>query len=182
MNANLRNLLGLAALAALTLVISPQSAAAQASGFRSAGEKITGEAYWPGRATTRHIESARSYAQEYQSYVARAPKPEPAVVAEVSKTLNGYLDEAKKHLVSMKKDFADDKETVAAVESIEKDLAKAVDHNKAMIACCQEEKFDKAMAMSCCTDLAKQLDKIHGDHVALMKKLSQKHGAAKAAK
>src|SRR4029078_11198996 len=39
---------------------------------------------------------------------------------------------------------ATDKETVAAVEAIEKDLAKAVADNKAMIACCQDEKFDKA--------------------------------------
>ena len=77
----------------------------------------------------------------------------------------------------MKKDFASDKETVAAVERIEKDLAKAVEHNKAMIACCQEEKFDKAMAMTCCTDLSKQLGKIHADHVALMKQLATKHAA-----
>ena len=66
----------------------------------------------------------------------------------------------------MKKDFAADKETVAAVEVIEKDLAQAVEHNK-------------AMAMSCCTDLSKQLGKIHDNHVALMKKLAAKHGATK---
>lgn len=168
----------IAAVAVFILGGLSTSAEAQ-NAFRSAGEKITGEAYWPGRATTRYIESARNYAQEYQSYIARAPRPEPAVVAEVSKTLGSYLDEAKKHLVSMKKDFAEDKETVAAVENIEKDLAKAVEHNKAMVTCCQEEKFDKAMAMTCCTDLSKQLGKIHDDHVALMKKLSAKHTAKK---
>ena len=99
---------------------------------------------------------------------------------EVSKTLTGYLDEANKHLATMKKDFAGDKETVAAVEGIEKELAKAVEQNKAMITCCQDEKFDKAMAMTCCTDLAKQLGKIHADHVALMKKLSSKYAASPA--
>jgi len=113
---------------------------------------------------------------------AKTPKPEPAVVAEVHKTLTGYLDEANKHLASMKKDFAGDKETVAAVESLEKELATAVAHHKAMIACCKDEKFDKAMAMSCCTDLAKQLDKIHVEHVDLMKKLSQKYAASPATK
>jgi len=176
MNATLRSLFVASSCAAL--LAAPQLATAQ-NPFRSAGDKITGDAYWPGRATGQYIQSAQTYAQEYQSYLARAPRPEPAVVQEVSKTLRSYLDEANKHLVSMKKDFADDKETVAAVESIEKDLAKAIDHNKAMVKCCQDEKYDKAMAMSCCTDLSKSLTKIHDDHVALMKKLSAKHTAKK---
>jgi hypothetical protein len=176
MNVTYRSL-SVAALA-VAVVGMPNGANAQ-NPFRTAGEKITGEAYWPGRATGRYIESAQNYAQEYQSYIAKAPKPEPAVVQEVSKTLGSYLEEANKHLVSMKKDFAGDKETVAAVESIEKDLAKAVEHNKAMITCCQAEKFDKALAMTCCTDLSKQLGKIHQDHVALMKKLATKHAASK---
>lgn len=174
MTAKVRNLFRVAAVAAL--VVLPQLAVAQ-NPFRTAGEKITGQAYWPGQATGRYIQSAQSYAQEYQNYVARAPRPEPAVVQEVSKTLSGYLDEANKHLTAMKKDFADDKETVAAVESIQKDLTKATDHHKAMITCCQDEKYDKAMAMSCCTDLSKALGKIHDDHVALMKKLAAKHPA-----
>ena len=112
---------------------------------------------------------------------AKTPKPEPAVVAEVHKTLTGYLDEANKHLASMKKDFAGDKETVAAVESLENDLATAIDHNKAMIACCQDQKFDKAMAMTCCTDLSKSIAKIHAAHVALMGKLAAKYPAQPAA-
>jgi len=178
MNVTFRTLFRIVALVALVVAMLPQFAIAQ-NPFRGAGEKITGEAYWPARATTRHVESARNYAQEYQSYMNRAPRPEPAVVQEVNKTLGGYLDEANKHLVSMKKDFADDKETVAAVERIEKDLAKAVEHNKAMVACCQNEKYDKAMAMTCCTDLSKSLSKIHDDHVALMKKLGTKHAAKK---
>jgi len=175
MNATSRSLL-VAACAALLLI--PSLATAQ-NPFRTAGEKISGEAYWPGRATGQYVQSAQNYAQEYQGYLARTPRPEPAVVQEVSKTLGGYLDEANKHLVSMKKDFAGDKETVAAIESIEKDLAKAIDHNKDMIKCCENEKYDKAMAMTCCTDLSKALGKIHADHVALMKKLAAKHPAKK---
>jgi len=175
MNVTFRRLL-VAACAAVLLL--PALASAQ-NPFRSAGEKISGEAYWPGRATGQYIQSAQNYAQEYQGYLARTPRPEPAVVQEVSKTLNGHLDEATKHLTSMKKDFADDKETVAAIENIEKDLAKAIERNKDMIKCCENEKFDKAMAMTCCTDLSKALGKIHADHTALMKKLSAKHTGKK---
>jgi hypothetical protein len=180
MNTIFRTLLEIATLAALALVALPSAANAQGTGFGDAGAKIRGDAYWPARATTRYIESARNYAQEFQNYVAKTPKPEPAVVAEVHKTLTGYLDEANKHLVSMKKDFASDKETVAAIDSIEKDLATAVANNKAMIACCKDEKFDKAMTMTCCTDLAKQLGKIHTAHVDLMKKLSSKYATSPA--
>jgi len=181
MNSTFRKLLG-TTLVALAIVSIPSAANAQATGFNDAGAKIRGDIYWPGKATTRYVESARNYAQEFQTYIAKVPRPEPAVAAEVHKTLTSYLDEANKHLASMKKDFAGDKETVAAVESIETDLAAAVANNKAMIACCKEEKFDKAMAMTCCNDLSKQLGRIHDNHVALMKKLSAKYAAFPATK
>src|SRR5256885_17047080 len=125
MNATLRNLFGVATLAGLTLLVSPQFASGQAAGFGDAGAKIRDDAYWPGRATTRYVESARNYAQEFQTYVAKTPRPEPAVVAEVHKMLTGYFDEANKHLASMKKEFAGDNETVAAEERLEYDLATA---------------------------------------------------------
>ena len=118
---------------------------------------------------------ARYYAQEFQTYVKAAPQPEPSVVKDIKTELSRYLDEGQKHLATMKKDLEGDKEAVAAVENLEKDLAKAIEHNEAMIACCEHEKFDKIATMTCCTDLVKQLDKVHADHVALMKKLSQKY-------
>jgi hypothetical protein len=106
--------------------------------------------------------------------------PEPSVVKDVKTELSRYLDEGQKHLATMKKDLEGDKEAVADVEKLEKDLAKAIEHNKAMIACCEHEKFDKIATMSCCTDLVKQLDKVHADHVALMKKLTAKYAATPA--
>jgi flagellar motility protein MotE (MotC chaperone) len=169
-----------AVVAALSIMLVPGKAHAQASGFQDAGAKIRGDVYWPGRASGQYIESARSYAQQVQTYVAKAPQPEPSVVKEIKTELGHYLDEAQKHLATMKKDLAGDKEAVAGIEAIEKELAIAIEHNKAMIACCENQKFDKVAAMSCCTDLVKQLDKVHADHVALMKKLSQKYaGPAK---
>lgn len=170
----------LALIAGLALVGTPHFVLAQGSPFRSAGDKITGAAYWPSRATTRHIESARSYAQEFQTYVAKVPQPEPSVVKDIKTELGRYLDEGQKHLATMKKDLESDKEAVAAIESIEKGLAAAIEHNKAMIACCEAQKFDKIATMTCCTDLVKQLDKVHADHVALMKKLAAKYGATPA--
>lgn len=180
MNITLRILLAATVVAALSFVALPGKAHAQASGFQDAGAKIRGDVYWPSRASTRHIESARNYAQEVQTYVAKTPQPEPSVVKDIKTELSRYLDEAQKHLAIMKKDFAEDKETMAAVESIEKGLTTAIEQNKAMIACCEDQKFDKIATMKCCTDLVKQLDKVHADHVALMKKLTAKHAATPA--
>jgi hypothetical protein len=182
MNATFRTIVRAAAFAAMSVIAT--TAFAQATGFGSAGYKQGVESFWPGRAATHYLQSAQTYAAEFQAHVVRVGRPAPAVVQEVNKTLMGYLDEANKHLSAMKKDFANDKETVAAVEVIEKDLAKAVADNKAMIACCQDQKFDKAMAMSCCTDLSKSIAKINAAHVALMGKLAAKYPpqAAAAAK
>jgi len=173
MNATFRTLL--ATVAALVLAIAPQFAAAQ----QDAGAKIRGDAYWPSRAASRRVEAARNYAQEVQTYLAKTPQPEPSVVKEIKATLGSYLEEAQKHYATMKKDFAADKEAVAAIETLEKELAAAVDHNKAMITCCENQKFDKIATMTCCTDLVKQLDKVYAEHAALMKKLA---GPAPAAK
>jgi hypothetical protein len=167
----------LSMVAGVGFVGTPQWALAQGSPFRDAGAKVRGDAYWPTRATTRYIESARNYAHEIQSYVAKAPQPEPSVVKEIKAELGRYLNESHQHLATMKKDFVGDKEVVAAVESLEKALAAAIDHNKAMIACCENQTFDKIATMTCCADLVKQLDKVHAEHVALMKKLSQKYAA-----
>lgn len=163
MNATIRNLLLTLTVVTLTVLSIPAVTFAQGTGFNDAGAKIRGDAYWPARATTRYIESARSYAQEVQTYIAKTPQPEPSVVKEIKTELGRYLDDAQKHLTSMKNDFTADKETVAAIEKIEKELATAVDHNKAMITCCENQKFDKIATMSCCTDLVKQLDKVHAD-------------------
>jgi hypothetical protein len=171
MNATFRTLSWAVALALLATFGFTNGATAQLRGVQEAGDKITGKAYWPARASTRHIESARGYAQEFQSYVQRVPQPEPSVVRDIKTELGRYLDEGQKHLVAMKKAMENDTQTVAAIEAIEKDLAKAIEHNKAAIVCCENQKFDKIATMACCTDLVKQLDKVHADHVALMRKL-----------
>jgi len=163
---------GWAFAAAVALAFAPQLAFARGGTNPGAGGKITGERYWPARAATRHIEAARGYAQEFQQYVKAVPQPDPSVVKDIKTELGRYLVEAQKHLAAMKKDAEGNKEAVAAVEKLEKDLATAIDHNKAMIACCENQTFDKVGAMTCCTDLVKQLDKIHADHQALMKKLA----------
>jgi flagellar motility protein MotE (MotC chaperone) len=182
MNAKFRKLISISAVALLATMMWAAPAQAQLKGVQHAGDKITGAAYWPARASARHIESARAYAQEFQTYATKVKQPEPSVVKDIKTELGRYLEEGQKHLATMKKDLADDKEAVAAIEKVEKGLAAAIAHNTEMIACCENEKFDKIATMACCTDLVKELDKVHADHVALMKTLTAKYGKAPAAK
>ena len=46
-----------------------------------------------------------------------------------------------------------------------------------MIECCENEKFDKIAGMTCCSDLVKELDKIHTEHQDLMRKLTRQSAA-----
>jgi len=145
------------------------------SGFHSAGWKQGVDTYWPAKSASRAIGNAREYAQDFQNYLTKMPNPEPSVVKDVKVELSRYLDEAAKHLATMKKDFAGDKATVAAIEKVEKALGTAVENNKAMIECCEHEKFDKIAGMACCKDFVKELDKVHAAHQELMKTLAGKH-------
>src|SRR5678816_2966567 len=92
------------------------------TGQHSAGWKQGVDTYWPARGATRAIGNAREYAQDFQNYATKMPAVEPSVVKDVKVELNRYLDEAAKHLATMKKDFAGDKETLAAIEKVEKAL------------------------------------------------------------
>jgi len=161
-----------------TLAISSvQAQPSVTSGNHSAGWKQGVDTYWPARSAGRAIENAREYAQDFQNYTTKMATPEPSVVKDVKVELNRYLDEAAKHLATMKKDFAADKATVAAIEKVEKALGTAVENNKAMIECCEHEKFDKIAGMACCKDFVKELDKVHAAHQELMKTLGAKHTA-----
>ena len=71
MNATLRFVLGTAAAVALSFVALP---AAQRS--KTPGAKIRGDVYWPSKASSRYLESARNYAQDVQTYVQNSsPSP-----------------------------------------------------------------------------------------------------------
>jgi hypothetical protein len=147
------------------------------TGQHSAGWKQGVDTYWPARGAARAIGNARESAQDFQNYTTKMATPEPSVVKDVKVELTRYLDDAAKHLATMKKVFAGDKETLAAIEKVEKALGAAVENNKAMIECCEHEKFDKIAGMACCKDFVKELDKVHAAHQELMKTLGAKHTA-----
>ena len=75
------------------------------------------------------------------------PKPDPAVVKEVTTEIGNNLDEAKKHLAQLKRDFAAHKDAIAGIEALEKDLAAAFDHHKELCECCEMATFTTRTAV-----------------------------------
>jgi hypothetical protein len=171
--------------AALAVVAAFCLLPAPAYAQKDAGAKARGEhsvPFWSSRSSSRHLTAARDYARDFQAHVAVNPKPEPAVVKEVTKEIGNSLDEAKKHLAQLKKEFAGNKDAVAGIDSIDKQLTAAFDHHKTLCECCEKEAFDAIATMACCKDLAGELDKILDQHEALMQKLAPKAAPAPAAK
>jgi len=144
---------------------------------KDATSKARGEhsvPFWSSKASSRRITHARDYARDFHGYIVANPKPNPAVVKEATTEIGHNLAEAQKHLSQLKKDFADDKEAVAGIEALEKQLAAAFEQHKMLGACCEKATFDAIETMECCSDLATQLDKLLLSHDELMRKLARK--------
>jgi hypothetical protein len=174
MKSSRRFLLVVAAAIVTTIVAAPVFAQ------KDAGSKARGEhsvPFWSSKASQRHFERARDYAHDFRGYVQANPQPAPAVVKEVTTGIGHSLGEAKKHLAQMKKDYAANKDAVVAVEGLEKQLAAAVVHHDALMACCNNATFEAMKTMDCCNDLADELDKILDSHAKLMDSLAHKHPA-----
>jgi hypothetical protein len=130
--------------------------------------------FWSSKASSRRITHARDYARDFHGYIVANPKPSPAVVKEATTEIGNNLAEAQKHLSQLKKDFADDKDAVAGIDALEKQLTAAFDQHKMLGACCEKASFDAIETMECCSDLATQLDKLLVSHDELMRKLARK--------
>jgi len=99
---------------------------------KDAGAKARGEhsvPFWSSRSSARRIYAAQGYSRDFQRYLASNPKPDPVVVKEVTTEIGNNLEEAKKHLAQLKRDFAANKEAITGIEALEKDLAAAFDHH-----------------------------------------------------
>jgi hypothetical protein len=167
-------------LAAFTIAASTAVFDGNVFGQKDAGAKIRGEQsvpFWSSKASSRRITHARDYARDFHGYIVANPKPSPAVVKEATTEIGNNLAEAQKHLGQLKKDFADDKDAVAGIEALEKQLTAAFEQHKMLGACCEKATFDAIETMECCSDLATQLDKLLVNHDELMRKLARKAAA-----
>ncbi|HEX5104287.1 MAG TPA: hypothetical protein VFV87_10775 [Pirellulaceae bacterium] len=180
MNAATRMLLLLAIVCGPFLGFATSALAQKGATSKSLGEHTV--PFWSSKASSRRLTHARDYARDFHGYIVANPKPEPAVVKEATAEIGRNLEEAKKHFAQMKKDFAGDKDAVAGIEALDKQLAAAFEQHKMLGACCEKADFDAIETMSCCSDLASQLDKLIAAHDELMRRIASKPAAPTAKK
>jgi F0F1-type ATP synthase membrane subunit b/b' len=95
------------------------------------------------------------------------------VAKEAADSIGTYITKAKKHFASMRKqaEASKDKETLTALDSIDKHLAAAAKSHADMAETCLKDNVDGAASMECCKMIDDHLAKAISEHDKLMKKL-----------
>jgi excinuclease UvrABC helicase subunit UvrB len=166
----MRSLVMFLATAAMLLV--SQSAFAQ----RDAGSKIRGEYNFYGNSAGSSMRSARENSTYYREYAQSAEKVNPEVAKESVDTIGVYITKAQKHMASMRKHAkaTNDKETLAALDSIDKHLADASKNHADMKETCMKDNVDGKASMECCKVIDDSLAKAISEHDKLMKHIAKK--------
>lgn len=170
-----RNFVRVGAWSVLVVLVAAGAAQAQLP----AGHKITGgyKSFWSGKSASRSLSHARDHAVGAHEYLAQSAQPDPKVVEEQVSEVLRNLETAKKHFATIRKDYSGDKETLAAIDRIEKHLAGAMEHHGKLCECCQEKDFQAIMAMECCNDMTKEIEAALSEHESLMRQLASKAAA-----
>ena len=157
-------------LATAAVLLVSQPAFAQ----RDAGSKIQGEYNFYGRSTGTTMRSAREQAAHYREYAKSAEKVNPEVAKESVDTIGVYITKSQKHMASMRKHAkaTNDKETLTALDSIDKHLAEAAKNHAEMKETCMKDNVDGKASMDCCKVVDDSLAKAISEHDKLMKHLA----------
>lgn len=165
----MKRLLGFVVLALATMTTA-ESAFAQ----RDAGSKIRGEYNFYGGSAGRSMQSARDYSHDYRQYVRTAPaqKVNPEVAREAADSIGTYIAKAQKHMAWMRKQAAGDKDTLASLDVIDKNLADAAKSHHEMHDICMKDNVDAEGSMKCCQQIDDSLKTAIDEHDKLMKRLA----------
>lgn len=154
------------------MLFASESAFAQ----RDAGSKIRGEYDFYGKSAGSAMRSARDYSGHYRQYAQTAPekKVNPEVAREAADSIGEYVTKAQKHFAWMRKqaETANDKETLTALNSIDKNLADAAKSHSEMRETCLKDNVDGTATLACCKVIDDSLAKAIADHDKLMKRLA----------
>jgi hypothetical protein len=114
---------------------------------------------------------ARDYSQDIYYYSRGAQRIEPQVAKAESEQLGKNIDAVKKELAVVRTESAADKETLAALEAIEKHLTKAVETHKMLHAESSRDSVEGGICAKCCSEITKALEMAMAEHDALRRTL-----------
>ncbi len=160
--------LAILAVMAIATLLGSDPAFAQ----RGAGAKVRGEYNFHGGAAARSMRGARAYSRAYPRYVRTAPKQEvnAEIAREAADSIGLYITKAQKHMAWMRKQAANDKESLTSLDVIDKNLAAAAKSHKEMHETCLKDNVDAAASMECCKGIDGSLSKALAEHDKLMKR------------
>jgi hypothetical protein len=155
-----------------------------------AGAKARGEFNFHGRGARSAMRGARDSTRSFQEYVQQAQPALPQIVREVpsqvaevsprivqaaSDEIGDYIYKSERHMAWMRRqaEASGDKETLASLDSIDRNLADAKQKHVALCDSCAADNIDSAEAIACCQVINESLAKAISEHDTLMKRLSE---------
>lgn len=193
---------GVIAVKALATVLLAIVALSASTGLAqpSADAKARGKFDFYGRGAGRAMRGARESVGSFREYVRGVqPAPGPVVGGEVvvrevpgvvvspqiaqtaADEIGDYIMKSEKHLAWMRRqaEARQDTDTLASLDSIDRNLAEAKRNHATLCSCCLEDTVDAKTAMACCQTIDDALGKAISEHDALMKRLAEKQPGAK---
>lgn len=183
-------LLAIVTLSANTVVAQPSSDA-----------KARGKFNFYGRGAGNAMRGARESAGSFREYIRgtqTVPGPvvsgegvvrespgvivvSPQIAQAAADEIGDYITKSERHLAWMRRqaEAGKDKETLASLDSIDRNLAAAKRNHATLCSCCLEDNVDAKAAMACCQTIDEALGKAMSEHDALMKRLGEKHAGEK---
>jgi len=166
-----------------------------------AGAKARGQYNFYGRGARNAMRGARESTGSFREYVRGTQPAEPQIVREqpgvregvvireqpgviivspqiaqaAADEIGDYITKSEKHLAWMRRqaEANKDKETLASLDSIDRNLAEAKRNHVTLCSCCMEDNIDAKAAMACCQTIDAALGKAISEHDALMKRLGE---------
>ncbi len=113
--------------------------------------------WWPRQRASRSMRHARDYSRDLYYYSRDAATIKPEVAKSESEQLGKNIEAAKKELATVRKQAGSDKDTLDALQVIEKHLASAAETHKTLHAECRKESVDVGVCANCCNQITKEL-------------------------
>lgn len=163
------------ALVAFTIVaISAASAAPPIGTAKARGDYSS--TFW-GSSGGRSIRHARDYSRGYRTYARQAPTIAPQIAQHEAAGVGHNITQAKQQFAEVRK-ATTDKETLASLDAIDKQLAAAAKAHAQMHEMCHMETVDADGTMKCCQEVDAALAKAIAEHDKLMQRLEGEPAAA----
>ena len=162
------------AVVAVGLALAASQALAQDAGYKIRGD-FNSRTY-VGNSAGSSMRGARDHSRHYRHYAQNAPEKrvDPEVAREAADEIGTYITKARRHMAWMRNQAvaSKDKETLASLDSIDKNLAAAAKSHQEMLDTCLKADVDTAGSMKCCQHIDDSLAAAIDEHDKLMKRLA----------